>query len=219
MAAATTRRAPHRRLAAKTAQLPLKVRAAGDLSMRFLGRWLTDALNLALALLGAIAMMQAPALTQAYAAALLQVARDAHRDTDQRMASARQFYSIATDTDDGFVAALRGFEPSNAETLAAALDRARRIGAAYDRIAQAGPLLQPLVALWQAISDRGDDTAIVRRTLAETYDPQVTFRVAALIYGLAGLLLGTLAARLVLVAGGGLFRLAVPSRAHRPSAG
>src|SRR5260370_4036513 len=94
--------------------------------MEFLGRWLTGSLSLGLGLLMAVLAMQAPALTHDYAAALLQVAREARRDVDQRIASARQFYTIAASADDQVVAALQAVEPSTAETLASSLERARR---------------------------------------------------------------------------------------------
>jgi hypothetical protein len=171
---------------------------AGRSAMAFLRRWLTGSLGMALGLLMAVLAMQAPALTHDYAAALLQVAREARRDADQRLASARQFYTVAGEGEDEVIGALRLAEPSNAETLAAALGRARRLQAGYDRIAAARPLLQPLVALWQAMDDERGDQAILRRTLLESYTPQLSLSVAAGIYGLAGLLLGTLAAQLAL---------------------
>ncbi len=171
--------------------------------MNFLARWLSESLGLALALAFAVAAMQAPSLTHDYAAALLQVAREAGHDIDLRIAAARERYAITAEDDAQFVAALRAFEPSNAETLAAAMDRTRRLRAAYDRIAGAPPLLQPLVAVWDAIADAPGDRAMIRRTLLETYTPQLSFSTGAVLYGLAGLLLGTLTARLLLSAGRG----------------
>lgn len=174
--------------------------------MRFFARWLEDWLGLALALLAAVLTMQAPALTHEYASALLQVARDARHDIDQRMESARQFYAISATDDDGFIAALRAVEPSNAETLAASLGRTRHLQACYDRIAAARPLFQPIVAAWQAMRDDSGERAIIRRTLLETYVPSIGLNLAAAAYGLAGLLLGTLVSRALLSAGGGLAR-------------
>ena len=174
--------------------------------MRFFARWIEDWLGLALALVVAVLAMQAPALTHEYAVALLQVARDARHDIDQRIDSARQFYAITATEDDGVAAALRGVEPSNAETLAAALDRNRRLQASYDRIAAARPLLQPIIAVWEAARDDSGERAIIRRTLLETYVPSIGLNIAAAAYGLAGLLLGTLVSRALLSAGGGLAR-------------
>jgi hypothetical protein len=180
--------------------------------MGFLGRWLTGSLSMALGLLTAALAMQAPALTHDYAAALLQVAREARRDLDQRIASARQFYAIAETGEDQVVAALQAVEPSNAETLASSLARARRLQAGYDRITSARALLQPIVALSQAMRDERGDEVIIRRTLLETYNPELTLGAAATAYGLAGLLIGTLIAQLLLSLLGGARRLAMRHR-------
>src|SRR5918911_668511 len=111
--------------------------------MNFLGRWLSDALRLAVA----IVLLQAPAFTREYTAALLQVAEDSGRDIEQRKVSARQHYGIPGDADDpAFLAALRPREPSNAETLALSLERHRVLRRAYERITAGAPLLQPVTA-------------------------------------------------------------------------
>jgi hypothetical protein len=151
--------------------------------------------------------MQAPALTQDYAAALLQVAREARRDVDQRIASARQFYAISVSGDDQVVSALTAVEPSNAETLALSLARARRLQAGYDGIAGARSLAQPVVALWQALRDERGDEALIRRTLLETFHPEISLSAVAAAYGLAGLLIGTLIAQLLIALFGGAARL------------
>jgi DUF2937 family protein len=166
--------------------------------MGLLGRWLTGSLSLALGLLMAVLAMQAPAVTHDYAAALLQVAREARRDVDQRTAAARQFYAMAASSDDQLVEALQAVEPSNAETLAASLARARRLQAGYDRIAASQPLLQPIVALSQAMRDERGDETVIRRTLVETFTPGIALSPAAVVYGLVGLLIGTLIAQLLL---------------------
>ncbi len=169
--------------------------------MRFLERWLADWLTLALALVCAVAALQAPGLAHDYAAALLQVSREVRRDIEQRMVSAREFYAIATADDAAVLEALRKVEPSNAETLGAAIDRAHRIELAYGRIADAGVLLQPIIAGWEVLSAPRDDTAGIRQTVLETYHPQVSLTVAGAVYALAGLALGTLIARAVLALG------------------
>lgn len=181
--------------------------------MGFLRRWLTGSLSLGLGLSMAVLAMQVPALTQDYAAALLQVAREARRDVDERIASARQFYAIAASGDDAVVAVLRAPEPSNAATLAAALDHARRLQTDYDGIIAAPALLRPLVALGQAARDGRGEAAIVRRTLIETYTPQVSLSIAAAVYGLGGLLLGTLLAQLLVALMSGIARLVARSGA------
>jgi hypothetical protein len=160
--------------------------------MGFLGRWLSDTLRLALALAGAILLMQAPALTREYAAALLQVTEDAQRDIEQREASARRFYGIAAPSGAPFVAALEPHEPSNAETLALSLDRTAVLRGAYDRIAAAPALLQPVVAALDALDDEHGYKAAVLHTLARTYAVQVSFGAAPLAYGIFGLFLGSL---------------------------
>ena len=75
--------------------------------MRFLKRWLSHSVRLALALLLAIIAMQAPAFTHDYATALLQVSADARRDVDQREAAARQYYSLRAGDDAALIAALQ----------------------------------------------------------------------------------------------------------------
>jgi Protein of unknown function (DUF2937) len=174
--------------------------------MRFLERWLADWLTLALALACALAALQAPGLAHDYAAALLQVSREARRDIEQRMVSARQFYAIAPADDAAFLEALHKVEPSNAETLAAAIDRAHRIELAYGRIADARFLLQPIIAGWEMLSAPRDDTAGIRQTVLETYHPGVSLTVAGAVYGLAGLALGTLMSRALLAMLHGLRR-------------
>ena len=62
--------------------------------MSFLGRWFSDALSLALSLAGALVLMQAPALSHEYAAALAQVADAQTRDIGAREATARSYYRL-----------------------------------------------------------------------------------------------------------------------------
>ena len=161
-----------------------------------LGRWLSQSLNMVLGLLFAVLAMQAPAVTHEYLATLSQVADAAKQDIEQRKASARQFYPIETEDDDRFVAALKGYEPSNAETLALSIAKERTLRAAYDRISARGPLLQPVVAGFDALRDDKSYKAGIWRGLLENYEPQLSFSPAAMVYGLAGLLLGTLLAQL-----------------------
>lgn len=169
--------------------------------MSFIGRWLGNAVNITFALLLAIIAMQAPAFTSDYAAALLQVTKDSRRDIEQREASARRFYPLTAKSDDELVAALRPFEPSNAETLALSLDRARRLKDAYDKITSSHPLLRPITALSDAFDDERGYKAAVLRTLIGTYGPHVDFSMAAAAYGVLGLLMGSLLAQLLIAAG------------------
>jgi len=182
--------------------------------MQFLQRWLADWLTLAVALACALVVLQGPGLAHEYAAALLQVAREARRDIEQRMTSARQFYGIAATEEADFLAALHQVEPSNAETLAAAIDHARHIETAYGRIAAARPVLQPIIAAWEVLSAPGDDTAGIRKTLIETYHPEISLTLAGAVYALAGLAIGTLIARAVLALLGGFRGLGDRRRAR-----
>ena len=182
----------------------------------FAARWLSDALRLALPLALALAAMQVPALAHGYAAALLQIAEDARRDIEQRKASARQFYRGAGEADEAVIAALRAVEPSNAQALAASVERARALRAAHDRIRAAAPLLRPVTALLDAAEDpRGDKWAVLRTAL-DTHAAQVALSAAAVAYGLAGLVLGSLLAELLVSAAGAL-AAARRGRADRPA--
>lgn len=165
--------------------------------MRFLGTWLSHSLATALALVLGIVAMQAPAFTRDYAGALLQVAAELRHDIDQREDSARQFYGIAIMEDEAFIKALRAREPSNAESLARSLDRARNLQTAYERIDQTSPLLQPLTALRGAWDDANGYRAEIWKTSLRTYHAQLDLGIASAIYGLAGLMLGSLIAQLL----------------------
>lgn len=178
--------------------------------MRILGRWLSHSVGMALSLILAVLAMQAPAFTREYAGALLQVFTDARRDIDQREASARAFYAIDATEDEAFIKALQAREPSNAETLARSLDRARNLQSAYDDIVSSTPLLQPMVALRDASNDADGYRAAVWKTSLQTYNARLDLGIASAIYGLAGLMLGSLIAQLVL----GPFRHAAANRSR-----
>jgi hypothetical protein len=167
--------------------------------MGFLGRGLAHSLTMALSLALGILAMQAPAFTREYAGALLQVASDIRRDVDQREASARQFYGISAEDDAGLVEALRTREPSNAATLERALDRGRSLQQTYEAIASATPLQQPLIALSGAILDRKGYEEPIWKLALGNYSVQLDFNLAAAIYGLGGVILGSLLAQLVLL--------------------
>ncbi len=182
--------------------------------MGLLGRWLSDAISMTGALAFAILAMQAPAFTHEYASALLQVSQDSQRDIEQRKASARQFYTIIAENDDQFIAALRRFEPSNAETLALSLGRERALHTAYERITGSRFLLQPFAALRDALDDPMGYKTAVWRTLLGTYNVQVSFSLAAAVYGFVGLLVGSLLAQLLLAACGKVGERLLGSRAQ-----
>lgn len=166
--------------------------------MSFLGRWLSHSLATALALVLGIVAMQAPAFTRDYAGALLQVSAELRRDVDQREDSARQFYGITIAQDDELIKALQAHEPSNAESLVRSLDRVRDLQAAYDTIEKTSVLLQPLMALRGAWDDANGYRAAIWKTSLRTYHAQLDLGLASAVYGLAGLMLGSLIAQLVL---------------------
>jgi hypothetical protein len=162
---------------------------------------------MALALASAILAMQAPAFTREYASALLQVAQDSRRDVEQRKASARQFYNITAEDDAQFIQALKPFEPSNAETLALSLERTEVLRSAQERIARSPLLVKPIAAAWDALDDSRGYKAAVWHTLLDTYDIQVNFGRASAAYAVAGLLLGSFLAQLLLSLGRGIVAL------------
>jgi Protein of unknown function (DUF2937) len=166
--------------------------------MGLLGRWLSHSVSTALALALGILAMQAPAFTREYAAALLQVATDARRDIDQREDSARQFYGISASQDDDLVGALKSREPSNAETLARSIGRAADLRAAEESIAARPALLQPLAAFYGVLHDPNGDRRPIWEMALGTYSLQLDLSFAAAIYGLAGVMLGSLVAELVI---------------------
>jgi hypothetical protein len=165
--------------------------------MGFIGRWLSDAVTLACALVVAALAMQIPALTRDYADALLQVSSEARRDIDRREATAASFYHLTATGDAAIIAALRPFEPSNADGLALSVSRAQALRDAYDRIATAPRLLQPVAAILE-MGGRGEaDTSAILGTVIDTYSPQVLLTQDAAVYAVAGLLLGSLISRIV----------------------
>jgi hypothetical protein len=165
-----------------------------------LARWLFHSIRLAAALGLALVTMQAPAVTREYQAALLQLVRSSDQEIAQRKASAQRFYGIAQSDDEGrFLAQLRAVEPSNAETLAAALDRQRGLRASYDRIERSPDLLRPIIAAKDVADDKGPRRQIAE-TVFDSFAPQIDLSFAAAVYGLAGLFLGSLVGELLAAA-------------------
>jgi hypothetical protein len=182
--------------------------------MSFLARWLSSAWVLSLSFAAALVLLQAPALTDAYMAALLQVASDARADIDQRIASARRHYGIVGESDGEVIAALGRNEPSNAETLQLSTERAALLRAAYDRLAATPALLRPALAGADAAVDPGGYKRNVLRLVFASYAPSVPLSLAALVYGVLGVVLGTLVAHLVLALLRGTASRARPFRRH-----
>jgi hypothetical protein len=166
--------------------------------MMILAAWLLHSIRLAAALGMALLVMQAPAVTHEYQAALLQLVRSSDEEIAQRKASAQRFYGIAPAEDEGrFLDRLRAVEPSNAETLAAALDRQRSLRASYDRIEYSPVLLRPIVAAEDVARDEGGPRRQIARTVFDSFAPQLDLSFAAAAYGLVGLFLGSLIGELV----------------------
>jgi len=173
-----------------------------------ISQWLAEPLRQSVRLVcmlsGALLVMQAPALTHVYAVSLLQIAQDARRDIDQREADARQHYHMSDDAgDQAVIEGLRAREPSNAATLDQSVARATMFNETYARIMAEPPLLQPLVAAWDAVTAPNSDKLAVLGTVIETHVPQIILEPAAAVYGIAGLVLGSFVAQGVLTAFGG----------------
>ena len=168
--------------------------------MMLLAGWLLHSIRLAAALGLALVTMQAPAVTREYQAALLQLVRSSDQEIAQRKTSAQRFYGIAPGEDEGrFLAQLRAVEPSNAETLAAALDRQRGLRASYERIERSPDLLRPIFAAKDVAKDEGGRRQIAE-TVFDSFAPQVDLSFAAAVYGLVGLFLGSLIGELLVAA-------------------
>ena len=161
--------------------------------MTLLAGWLFHSIRLAAALGLALLAMQAPAATREYQAALLQLLRSSDQEIAQRKTSAQRFYGIASDEDEArFLSQLRAVEPSNAETLAAALDRQRSLRASYDRIEGSPVLLRPIEAAKDVAADDGGARRRIAQTVFDSFAPQLDLSLAAAVYGLFGLFLGSL---------------------------
>jgi len=167
----------------------------------FLGRWTSDVVRLTLSLLLAILFMQLPALTSDYTAALLQVANAARHDIDQRESSARAYYHFDASSDQALIAALREKEPSNAATLDDSVRELHVLRAAYERITSAPVLLQPPIALIDATDDDHGYKRDILRTALTTHEAQIALTSAAAIYGLAGLMIGSFLAHVLVSCG------------------
>ena len=167
----------------------------------FFAGWLLHSIRLAAALAMALLAMQAPAITREYQAALLQLVRSSDQEISQRKASAQRFYGIAPEGDEGrFLAQLRAVEPSNAETLAAALERERSLKGSYDGIERAPDLFRPIVAARDVAGDESGPRRQIARTVFDSFAPQLDLSLAAAVYGLIGLFLGSLIGELLIAA-------------------
>ena len=166
--------------------------------MGFIGRWLGDSVRLAFGLGLGLLLMQVPAVTAAYVAALGQIAGEQRRDVDRREDVARQFYRLeGATTDEAVIAALRAREPSNAEGLALSVARERALRESQARLLGTAPLLRPVAVLRDVAAEGGAGERAVLRTALDAHEPQVVLGTAAATYGLVGLVLGLLLAQLL----------------------
>jgi hypothetical protein len=160
--------------------------------------WLLHSIRLAAALGMALLAMQAPAVTREYQAALLQLVRSSDQEIAQRKASVQRFYGLLPGEDEKrFLAQLRAVEPSNAETLAAALDRERSLRESYDRIERTPDLLRPIAAVSDVAGEEGGPRRRILQTVFDSFTPQFDLSIAAAVYGLVGLFLGSLIGELL----------------------
>jgi len=157
-----------------------------------LGAWLLHSVRRAAALGMAIVAMQAPAVTREYQAALLQLVRSSGEDIARRKASAQRFYDIPIENEERFMARLRAVEPSNAETLAGAVEREKSLRASYERIERDPDLWRPITAARDVLNDDTGTRRQIAQTVFESFVAQLDLSFAAAIYGLAGLFLGSL---------------------------
>jgi Protein of unknown function (DUF2937) len=167
----------------------------------FIAAWLLHSVRLAAALGMALLLMQAPAVTREYQAALLQLVRSSDQEIAQRKASAERFYGISPGQDEGrFLAQLQAVEPSNAETLRTAVERGRSLRESYDRIEHPSDLLRPIVAVQDVVGNEGGPRRQIAQTVFDSFAPQLDLSFAAAIYGLVGLFLGSLIGELLTTA-------------------
>ncbi len=168
--------------------------------MYFLGRWLSDALRVALILAGGLLFMQAPALSHDYGAALRQVAEAGGRDIAARETTARGYYpdlQAASETD--LLAALGSREPSNAAGLEQSRARNTALEAALDSLDQAPPLLRPVVAIWDLLVAPDAGKRAVAAQAVQSFVPAVQLSAAALAWALIGVIVGSFLAQILLL--------------------
>lgn len=167
--------------------------------MNFLGRWFSDALSLALSLAGALVLMQAPALSHEYAAALTQVADAQSRDIAAREATARSYYKLESAPGEELMSTLRDREPSNYAGLVQSQAEAEAIGDAVVRIGRSPSLIQPLVAAWDLATVPEAGKEAVAGQAMRSFVPALQLSVAGLVWALAGVVLGSFVAQLLML--------------------
>jgi len=142
--------------------------------------WLLHSIRLAAALGTALLLMQAPAVTREYQAALLQLVRSSDQEIAERKASAQRFYGIGSGEDDKrFLSELQAVEPSNAQTLVALVERELGLRQSYDRIEHASDLIRPIVAAEDVTADKTGSRRQIAYTVFDSFALQLDLSFAA----------------------------------------
>jgi len=165
--------------------------------MGLIGRWLSGTISIAAALIAAVLAMQAPALSEHYAAALFQRELELSRAIDLSLDSARSVYRLEGQAEDRVIDFLRQQEPASAQAIANLVDRREALRAAYDRIDGRSPAMRP-IALWQDYAGASPETRDVLKSAIRTFHPEIQLSETAALYAVGGIALGTLAAQIVL---------------------
>ena len=126
--------------------------------------------------------------------------RSSGEDIAPRKASAQRFYGTPIENEEGFVTRLRAVESSNAETFGDALAREKSLHASYDRIARDPDLWRPITAARDVLNDDAGARRQIAQTVFESFAPQLDLSFATAIYGLAGVVPGSLIGELATAA-------------------
>jgi uncharacterized iron-regulated membrane protein len=98
------------------------------------------------------------------------------------------------------------------------MERNRVLRSAYEWITARPALLQPVTAAVDAVvRDEHGYKAAVLRTLVQTYAVQIDFHLASVIYGLVGLLAGSLLGQLIVTTGRGMWEGRRRRRRDKPA--
>jgi hypothetical protein len=181
--------------------------------MGFLGRWISDSIRFGLALAFALGAMQAPALTDAYADALLQVAATSRRDLEERKQIAIRHYGWQADGSDAAVMAqLQPVEPANAAGLQATLAREALARDTHAALMGHNGLTRPVHAAWSLADDPQGERRAVMRVVLDNYEPAVRLGLTDAVYGFLGLTSGLLLGALIVAPFGPRRQRYAPSR-------
>lgn len=182
----------------------------GEDHMGLIGRWFSGTISMAAALIGAVLAMQAPALSEHYAAALFQREQELGQAIELSLRSARSVYSLEGQTQEQVVAFLVGQEPANASVIQSHLQRQESLRAAYDRIDGRSPASRPLALL----NDYSGADPIAREVLnsaLQTFSPEIQLSRTTALYAVIGIAIATFIVQLLLWPFGRLARKPAPA--------